>query len=283
MRRLCNLAVLVVVLLELGCHTAQGQDKTVTVTPTASSVPARAEELLQDIQILRLLDTIKLTAAQAAKIEPVLQGLKTQRQALRAQRDTPEVLQLLQRVRAELLAGKAPEDQVWRQLQDKMAGFEQSEGAFQQALDKAAQQICSVLNEDQQRLLIQAEWQGFAREVFEQLGHIRAEPAAEWAQWLKQVSRHLARAAQGEQAGDTTQAEQDLQAFFGRVRKMPTDEYWKDREGLRQEFLTLLGTLAGPLSEQARRERWRQHLNQWLENPRWLAVLHDKAQLAGAQ
>ena len=240
----------------------------------------------RDIEILGVCNKIGLTSDQAALAAAAIEGPWQDLEAIWAIESSEALHTALAKMRAVLITGNGISGELWVEVAEARAGIAEpddddgdgdaGERRKTELADEIARAFLSVLTPQQMRKLSAPPAEDVATEIAEQLGDARAQPPDEWTEFKGHIRAKVRELFAGEPLPEGSTLLDDLDAFLERVRKMDTDTYFKQRDGLTTQLIILLAA-AAPAGTDADRIRAQNQIAEWGKTPGLMRLLRDLA------
>lgn len=200
--------------------------------------------MFQQIELLEQLNAIHFTSAQAATVAAAIQEPYTQLEKVREKETSAELYAALKQVRDQMITGTVGEG-IWLAVMKARGVTEEDEAMFDedpveqkkaQLSDEIARAFMDVLTDDQIAVLTASDPERIARDFFEELNEMRAEPPEEWAEFKDEFVAELSGSFE-EGPADADAFGNKVTTFLDKVRNMSTDQYYGQRSTLQEELL----------------------------------------------
>lgn len=237
----------------------------------------------RDIEILGLCNKIGLTSDQAALAAAAIEEPWRDLAAIWEIEGSEALRTAIAKMRAVLLRGDEISGELWIEVATARGAIgEQEDGddglerRKAELADEIARAFLSVLTPEQMKKLSAPPAEEFARGLAERLGHARAQPPDEWAEFKAHIRAEVRELLGEKRLPEDSTLFTDLDAFLERIRKMDTDTYFRERDKLTEEFITLLAA-AAPADTDAGRIRAQNQMAEWATTPGLMQLLKDMA------
>ncbi len=260
------------------------------------AIPARAQAddtaaslfktylMWRDIEILNVCNKVRLTSDQAALAAVAIEEPWRDLETIWAVEGSEAMRQAMGKLRAALITGAEVPGELWVEVAEARAAIADPDDGDDDGLerrkaelgDEMAIAFLSVLTPQQMSRLFAPPAEDLAANIAERLGDARAQSPDEWAEFKARIRAEVQKLVAARPLPEGNTLLDDLDAFLERTRKMDTDTYFRERDDLTEELITLLAATA-PADTDASRIRARNLIAEWAKTPGLIQLLRDMA------